>query len=65
MPDDLRTESTGETEAHVRGHVDGGGTTQWFVYWETATAYGSRGVGLNREEAESLARRIRSGEVQP
>ena len=54
--------SQDDIEVSVRSHTDGGGTEQWFVYWETPTAFGSRGVGLSREAAEDLAERIKSGE---
>ncbi len=51
-----------EIEVSVRSHKDGDGNERWFVYWQTPTAVGSRGVGFSRDEAVNLAERIRSGE---
>ena len=31
----------------------------YYVFWTTANAYGSRGLGMTREAAEDLAAKIR------
>lgn len=53
--------SPSDIEVHVRSHKDALDQDQWFVYWETPTAYGSRGVGLSLEAAKALAERIQKG----
>jgi len=35
------------------------GRPGYYVFWETANAYGSRGNDLTKEAAEALAQRIR------
>lgn len=45
-------------EVEIRSHWNALGEEQFFVYWETSSAYGSRGVGLSREAAERLAARL-------
>lgn len=37
----------------------------YFVFWQTANAYGSRGSGLSKEAAERLAERLLNGEERP
>jgi hypothetical protein len=31
----------------------------WWVFWQNATGYGARGLNLSKQQAESLADRIR------
>lgn len=41
-------------------HIEGVG---WYVFWETAGAFGSAGTGLSEERAHALASALLSGEV--
>jgi hypothetical protein len=44
-------------EARTRDHSDE--TGGWWVFWETASSYGARGLNLSKARAEALAERIR------
>ena len=37
----------------------------WYVYWETSSAFGSRGANMTEQDARDLAARINSGEDKP
>lgn len=48
----------------VKAYAEHSPSCGWYVFWETASAFGCRGEGLTKEQAEALAELIRTGQEQ-
>ncbi len=45
--------------AEARAQDPADETGGWWVFWETTSSYGSRGLNLSKAKAEALAEQIR------